>query len=57
MTNIKKQNDLRINLSSFSSIYKLEKYINCNLSGCKINNFKVINLNNFELKLKKKSIK
>lgn len=57
MLNIKKQNDMRINLSSFSSIYKLEKYIDLELINYKINNYKIINLNNFELKVKNRSIK
>lgn len=59
MSNIKKQNNLRINLSSFSSIYGLEKYINSNSNSTdyKINNHKIINLNNFELKVKNKSVK
>lgn len=59
MSNIKKQNDLRINLSSFSSICGLKKYIGSSsgLKDYKINNSKVINLNNFELKVKNKSIK
>jgi hypothetical protein len=59
MSNIKKQNNLRINLSSFSSIYGLKKYINynSNYTSYKINNQKIINLNNFELKVKNKSVK
>lgn len=57
MSNVKKQNDLRINLSSFSSIYELEKYISSSSKDYKINNSKVINMNNFELKIKNKSIK
>jgi len=57
MTYIKKQNNLRINLSSFSSIYGLEKYINPNPIDYKINNHKIINLNNFELRVKNKSVK
>jgi hypothetical protein len=57
MINIKKQNDLRINISSFSSVYKLEKYINFESVDYKINNSKIINLNNFELRVKNKFIK
>lgn len=61
MSNKIKQNILRINLSSFSSIYGLEKYINpnsnSNSTSYKINNQKIINLNNFELKVKNKYVK
>lgn len=57
MSNIKKYNDLRINLSSFSSIYDLNKYIGSCSMDYKINNSKVINLNNFELKIKNKLVK
>lgn len=57
MSNIKKHNDLRINLSSFSSIYDLKKYIGSSSMGYKINNSKVINLNNFELRVKNKLVK
>ena len=55
--NLKKLNDLRINISSFSSIDKLEKYINSNQNSHKINNTKLINLNNFELRVKNKLAK
>lgn len=63
MPNITQINNLRINLSSFSKIYKLDKYINfdkCikfNNNNYKINNDKIININNFDLILKNKHIK
>lgn len=57
MSNIKKQNDLRINLSSFSSIRKLNKYVGNNKINYSINNSKIININNFKIKIKDKLIK
>lgn len=69
MANIKIQNDIRINISSFSKISKLKKNIkfdskfsnhnNLNLSNLNLNlnNDKIININNFELKINDKKIK
>lgn len=62
MSNIKKQNDMRVNLSSFSNIFQLKKYIklnqNLNISDkCILNNNKIININNFEFEINNKKIK
>lgn len=62
MTNIKNQNNTRMNLSSFSKIYKLENHITFNSSNVelinsnKLNNNKLININNFKLSFGKKKI-
>lgn len=62
MSNIKKQNDVRINLSSFSKMFQLKKYIKLNknlinTSGYLLNNKKLININNFEFEINKKKVK
>lgn len=62
MTNIKIQNDMRINLSSFSKIFQLKKYLKLNqgLNNSKkyiLNNKKIININNFEFVINKKKVK
>lgn len=62
MTNIKIQNDMRINLSSFSKIFQLKKYLKLNqgLNNSKkyiFNNKKIININNFEFYINKKKVK
>ena len=62
MGNIKKQNDMRINLSSFSKIFKLKKYLKLNqgLNNSNkyiLNNQKIININNFEFVINKKKVK
>jgi len=69
MSNIKKQNEIRINLSSFSTICKLKKIIKFDSKLKKIikfdsklnkhinlNNKKIININNFELKINNKKV-
>jgi len=62
MSKLKKQNDMRINLSSFEKKCNLKKYIKFNPKNIlnpniKINNDKIINLNTFEPELNKKKIK
>lgn len=52
MSNKKIQNDMRINLSSFSKIFQLTKYLKLNsnnyILNYILNNNKIININNFE---------
>lgn len=59
MPNIKLQNDLRINLSSFKKILNYDKIFNLNENKfiTKFNNKKIININNFELEFGLKKIK
>jgi len=62
MVNVKKQNDMRINLSSFSKIFKLKKYLKLNqgLNNSNkyiLNNEKIININNFKFVINKKKVK
>jgi hypothetical protein len=62
MSNIKKLNDMRIYISSFSKICKLEKIIKFDSKlnsyrDFELDNTKTININNFELEINQKKFK
>jgi hypothetical protein len=62
MYNLTNINNLRMNLSSFSKIYELKNYIKLDSKfnfneNLRLNNKKIININNFEFKINNKKIK